>query len=292
MPELIGARTLRVEDPRLVTGRGHYVDDIQLPGMLHAAFVRSNLAHGRIRSIDVSAARDAPGSCWPCSSSDFDGMVGMLVPLGPPRVRRPPFPVLANDKVRCTGEPLAMSSPRAAPSQKTRASSSTSTSSLLGAVSSIDDALDPAAPLLLRGARHQRAVHRRAHLRRSRRRVRPGRPRGRRAFHAGADGQRAARGPRRARRLPRRDRRRSTIDVAHQNPHALRLSVAGAALDHPADLVTVRCGDIGGSFGQKAYTSREEIAVAAAARAAGAPGEVDRGPRARTSSPPATRATT
>ena len=55
------------------------------------------------------------------------------------------------------------------------------------------------------------------------------------------------------------------IDIAHQNPHALRLSVA-ALLDHPADLVTVRCGDIGGSFGQKAYTSREEIAVCVAAR--------------------------
>ena len=61
MAELIGARTPRVEDPRLVTGRGLYVDDIRIPGILHAAFVRSNIAHGRIRSVDMSAARNAPG---------------------------------------------------------------------------------------------------------------------------------------------------------------------------------------------------------------------------------------
>src|SRR6185437_11281991 len=47
-----GAAVTRVEDARLLTGTGHYVDDIELPGMLHAAFVRASFAHGRIRSID------------------------------------------------------------------------------------------------------------------------------------------------------------------------------------------------------------------------------------------------
>ena len=51
----------RFEDPRLVTGRGSYVDDVQLPGMLHAAVLRSPHAHARIRSIDASAARNLPG---------------------------------------------------------------------------------------------------------------------------------------------------------------------------------------------------------------------------------------
>ena len=60
------------------------------------------------------------------------------------------------------------------------------------------------------------------------------------------------------------------IDVAHQNPHALRGAIA-SLLDHPDDLVTVRCGDIGGSFGQKAYTSREELSLCAAARMLGRP---------------------
>ena len=54
----VGARMQRREDPRLLTGHGVYVDDIRLPGMLHATFVRSPLAHALISSIDVSL----PGS--------------------------------------------------------------------------------------------------------------------------------------------------------------------------------------------------------------------------------------
>jgi carbon-monoxide dehydrogenase large subunit len=56
-----GAKVFRSEDPRLVTGHGRYVDDIDLPGMLYAAFVRSEHAHARIKSIDTSAAKAVPG---------------------------------------------------------------------------------------------------------------------------------------------------------------------------------------------------------------------------------------
>src|SRR5258705_7905185 len=56
-----GARVNRIEDRRLLTGRGTYVDDVVLPGMLHAAFVRSPIARGRITGIDISAAKDLPG---------------------------------------------------------------------------------------------------------------------------------------------------------------------------------------------------------------------------------------
>jgi aerobic carbon-monoxide dehydrogenase large subunit len=57
----IGERVPRKEDPRLLTGRGQFVDDISLPGMLHVAFHRSPIARGRILSIDCTAARDLPG---------------------------------------------------------------------------------------------------------------------------------------------------------------------------------------------------------------------------------------
>lgn len=57
----IGQRVLRKEDPRLLTGRGQFVDDIALPGMLHVSFARSGIARGRIVSIDTAAARDLPG---------------------------------------------------------------------------------------------------------------------------------------------------------------------------------------------------------------------------------------
>ena len=57
----IGARVLRAEDPRILTGRGRYVDDVVLPGMLHAAFQRSTVPHGWLFSVDVFAARAMPG---------------------------------------------------------------------------------------------------------------------------------------------------------------------------------------------------------------------------------------
>src|ERR1700716_903551 len=60
-PKYFGAAVKRTEDPALVTGRGHFVDDIRLPGTLHAAFVRSAHAHAKIRGIDASAARALPG---------------------------------------------------------------------------------------------------------------------------------------------------------------------------------------------------------------------------------------
>ena len=57
----VGTRVNRVEDARLLTGRGTYVDDIVLPGMLHACFVRSPFARAAIRGIDTSAAVALPG---------------------------------------------------------------------------------------------------------------------------------------------------------------------------------------------------------------------------------------
>src|ERR1700739_2910783 len=69
-----GASVRRSEDPRILTGRGRYVDDIKLPGMLHAAFVRSPLAHGRVLAVDVSAARALPGVVAVLTGADLDAM--------------------------------------------------------------------------------------------------------------------------------------------------------------------------------------------------------------------------
>ena len=55
----VGARVMRVEDPRILTGRGRYVDDVVLPGMLHAAFLRSPVPHGRLLGVDASEAEKA-----------------------------------------------------------------------------------------------------------------------------------------------------------------------------------------------------------------------------------------
>ena len=67
----MGQRVLRREDPRLLAGRGTYVDDVQSPGALHAAFVRSHVARGRITGLDVTEARHLDGVVAVFRASDF-----------------------------------------------------------------------------------------------------------------------------------------------------------------------------------------------------------------------------
>src|SRR5580693_7858639 len=69
-----GASIKRSEDPRILTGAGRYVDDIKLLGMLHAAFVRSPLAHAHVLSVDVSAARALPGVVAAFTGADLEAM--------------------------------------------------------------------------------------------------------------------------------------------------------------------------------------------------------------------------
>jgi carbon-monoxide dehydrogenase large subunit len=61
LPKLVGSRVKRREDPRLIQGLGTYVDDVKIAGLQHLAFKRSDIAHGRITSIDTSAAAAMPG---------------------------------------------------------------------------------------------------------------------------------------------------------------------------------------------------------------------------------------
>jgi len=109
-----GAPITRNEDARLLSGHALFVDDVELPGMLHAAFLRSNVAHARIRSIDVAAARMRPGVVAVYTAADLGAYWApgpLLVP--PPPIagitfnQRTQVP-LAKDKVRHVGEPLAV----------------------------------------------------------------------------------------------------------------------------------------------------------------------------------------
>src|SRR6202050_240869 len=107
-----GASIKRSEDPRILTGAGRYVDDVKLPGMLHAAFVRSPMAHARVLSVDVSAARELPGVVAALTGAEGGAMTGpgpetlmaLLGWKGPP----PEFTLLATDKVRFAGDPVAV----------------------------------------------------------------------------------------------------------------------------------------------------------------------------------------
>ena len=103
----IGRRMARTEDTRLLTGKGVYVDDVGLPGMLQVAFHRSPIARGRIKAIDLSAAREIPGVYAVLTHEDLARYkVDMLsFFLAPPTV---PVPVLAIDRVTYVGDPIAM----------------------------------------------------------------------------------------------------------------------------------------------------------------------------------------
>ncbi|MDA8046079.1 MAG: molybdopterin-dependent oxidoreductase [Actinomycetota bacterium] len=104
-----GARINRVEDARLLSGRGTYVDDISRPGMVHACFVRSPVAHARILSIDVTAAADHPGVVAVYTGTELNAGVhaqwhSSVGPAGP----ETPRPPLAEEKVRFVGDPVAL----------------------------------------------------------------------------------------------------------------------------------------------------------------------------------------
>jgi carbon-monoxide dehydrogenase large subunit len=113
--KFIGKRIVRNEDPQLLTGQAQFVDDVEIPGMLHAAFLRSDYAHARLLSIDVSAARQRPGVVAVFTAEDM----GDDWQPGPPLVSPPPTAKdvifysrrqvpLVKDKVRHAGEAIAV----------------------------------------------------------------------------------------------------------------------------------------------------------------------------------------
>jgi carbon-monoxide dehydrogenase large subunit len=107
-----GARITRLEDPALLTGRGQFVDDVDLPGTLHAAFVRSPHAHARFGKIDSTAARAMPGICAVLTADDMPariatGQIPMLVPN--PAIRTPRTQIaLARNEVCYVGQTVAV----------------------------------------------------------------------------------------------------------------------------------------------------------------------------------------
>ena len=110
----VGQPLKRREDPRLLTGHGSFVDDIQLPDMLHACVLRSPHAHARLKSIAIEAARRLPGVVAVLTGADIAGTLGDL----PTRAMEgewqveamhgPEQPVLARDKVCYVGQPVAV----------------------------------------------------------------------------------------------------------------------------------------------------------------------------------------
>src|SRR6187455_952767 len=106
LPKLVGSRVKRREDPRLIQGKGTYVDDVKIAGMQYVAFKRSDIAHGRIASIDTSAAAAMPGVEVVYTGADIAKFV-KPVPIATP-FPSPEHRAVAIDTVRYAGEAVAV----------------------------------------------------------------------------------------------------------------------------------------------------------------------------------------
>lgn len=108
--KIVGQPVRRVEDPRLLRGQGRFIEDLRLHGLLDLAFVRSQYAHARIE-VDTAPALDRPGVVAAFGASDLQDMAGFRpIPtvVGHPALRDCTEPLLAVDKVRFVGEPIAV----------------------------------------------------------------------------------------------------------------------------------------------------------------------------------------
>ena len=269
-----GASIKRSEDPRILTGAGRYVDDIKLPGMLHAAFVRSPMAHARVLSVDVSAARELPGVVAVLTGADLEAMT---VPAPDPLLAMfsaggptPEFTLLATDKVRFMGDPLVVVIAESRYLAEDGCELVEAEYEDLPPVVDAAFALDPSSPPLFANLGDNIA-----------------RPHSRNEFgdvsgtFAGADRVIDFHiDVHRHQNVPMEGRGCvaswdagegvMTVYAATQSVHITRTGVA-TRLGVEGDRVRVLAGDIGGSFGLKIGASREELAVAAASRHVGRP---------------------
>lgn len=103
----IGRACKRVEDRRLLTGAGRFVDDIVPPGLLHVAFLRAPYAHARVERLDIERARGAPGVAAVLTGADVRHLGPMPIIMLFPDMRVPPHPILADGLVAALGTPVA-----------------------------------------------------------------------------------------------------------------------------------------------------------------------------------------
>jgi carbon-monoxide dehydrogenase large subunit len=144
---LIGASIRRVEDAPLITGRGCYTDDIELPGMVHLAFLRSPYPHAKIVSIDTSAARAITGVIAVLTGDDLSEHLQIPVMPMIRGMKIPPHPLLARGAVHAAGTPVAAVVAESRAVAHDAASAVAVEYEALPAVVKAEDALAPGAPL-------------------------------------------------------------------------------------------------------------------------------------------------
>jgi len=263
----IGRRQPRIEDPRLLAGQGRYVSDVEPPGALHAAFVRSPHAHAAILSIDASRAREVPGVAAVLTAADLAARMPTLrMPLGFPTKALPPdiTPyVLAPEEVCFVGEAVALVLATSRYAAEDGAAEVDVDYDPLPALSDCRQALDPDSPRVRREAPDNvltrfeveygdcgQAFAGAAHV-----------------FKESLHQHRGGAHPMEGRGVVAEfDELRDTLTVwsSTQMAHELQFTLA-EMLDIAETRVRVLAPDVGGGFGAKFLVYPEEIAVAAAA---------------------------
>jgi carbon-monoxide dehydrogenase large subunit len=262
---LLGKSIKRREDPRFITGRGTYVDDVKLPGTTYAVFVRSPHARARIAKIDTAAAARHPGVVAVFTNKDMAGVNSLPCGWLLPELKIPPHPPLAGDVASYVGDPVAVVIAESQGAAQDAADKVKVTWEVLPAVSATDRATAPGTPQIHEVAPSNTAFQ-----------WQIGDAAAVEAAFRGATvvkkrivNQRLvanAMEPRAC--LARYDAATGdlTLWVTSQNPHVHRLLMAAFVLGIPEHKVRVIAPDVGGGFGSKIFLYNEETICSWATR--------------------------
>jgi aerobic carbon-monoxide dehydrogenase large subunit len=274
----IGQPVPRLEDPRFITGRGRYVDDIELAHLCHGVVVMSPHAHARIKHVNKAKAEAAPGVLAVLAGGDAKAdKLGALVPLMPedmggPKGFRTLRAVLATDKVRAVGDRVAFVVAETLAQARDAAELLDIEYEPLPAVISIEDALKPGAPAVWDEAPDNVSVA-----------LMMGNKEAVDAAFASAEHVVSIKlvnnriiansiEPRATIGVYHPDSDAYTLYTTSQNPHGTRSHLAGPVLKIPENKLRVISPDVGGGFGMKGATYPEEVLVLwASRRCAGRP---------------------
>ena len=262
-----GRRLARREDPRLLTGRGRYIADVVLPGMVHLAFVRSPHAHARVRRVDVTRAQASPGVVGVFTAADF-----VLDPIEPAFAgegyRAAGWPPLAASRVRFVGDPVAVVAAVDRYAAEDAAELVQVDYEVLPAVASVAAATAPGAPLVhdgVPGNRYFRREHRHGDVDAAFARA-PVVVRGEFSHQRVTGAPMETRGI-----LAQWDARgRLVVWASTQAPHLLRTALA-RSLGMAEAAIRVLVPDVGGGFGPKMHVYPEDVVTCAVARRLGRP---------------------
>ncbi len=253
---LIGASIRRVEDPNLINGKGCYVDDLKLPGMVYLAFARTTYPHAKILSIDTSAARKIPGVIRVLTGADTE-QLNIPVAAMHPGQRLPPHPVLARSAVHEAGVAVAAVVAQERAVAEDAAHSIQVEYEPLPSVTDAEQAIEPGAPLAReeldtnicyvatkKGGDMEKAFAQAEHICR---------------MHIASPRQVAlAIEPRGIVVSPDPTGRELTVWLSTQAPHRVRGDLA-TALGFPEHRIRVIAPDVGGGFGSKGPLYREYV---------------------------------